>query len=58
MTFKKDYNELLLHLLRMLVKDVLHFQGTLSRSRSPHLTCIEIKVADLQHKVRKLYPIS
>ncbi|KAJ1685627.1 hypothetical protein LUZ63_017017 [Rhynchospora breviuscula] len=53
MTYKKDYNELLLHLLRTLVKDVLHFHGTLSRSRSPHLTQIEIKVADLQHKAQE-----
>lgn len=56
MTYKKDYNELLLHLLCMLVNDVLHFQRTLSRSRTSNLTRIEIKVSDLQNKVRELCP--
>ncbi|RRT55855.1 hypothetical protein B296_00027311 [Ensete ventricosum] len=30
MTFKKDFNELLLHLLRILVKDALHFEEIVS----------------------------
>lgn len=51
MTFKKDYNELLLLLLRTLVKDALHFEEIMSGSTS-HLTHIEVKVEDLKNKVK------
>lgn len=50
MTFKKDYNELLLLLLRTLVKDALHFEEIMSGSTS-HLTHVEVKVEDLKNKV-------
>ena len=53
MTFKKDYNELLLHLLRGLVKDALHFEEIVSGSSSG-LTHIDVKVEELQSKVMKL----
>ncbi|KQJ88707.1 hypothetical protein BRADI_4g20640v3 [Brachypodium distachyon] len=46
MTYKKDYNELLLLLLRTLVKDVLHFEEIMSGSTT-RLTHIEVKVDDL-----------
>ena len=53
MTFKKDYNELLLYLLRGLVKDALHFEEIVSGSSSglPH---IDVKVEELQSKVMEL----
>lgn len=51
MTFKKDYNELLLHLLRILVKDALYFEEIVSGS-TRHLTHIEVKVDELRTKVR------
>ena len=50
MTFKKDYNELLLYLLRELVKNALHFEEIVSGSTS-RLTQIDVKVEDLQSKV-------
>jgi DNA replication licensing factor MCM2 len=50
MTFKKDYNELLLLLLRTLVKDALHFEEIMSGSTS-RLTHVEVKVEDLRNKV-------
>lgn len=50
MTFKKDYNELLLHLLCELVKNALHFEEIVSGSTSG-LTYIDVKVEDLQFKV-------
>ncbi|RVW71512.1 DNA replication licensing factor MCM2 [Vitis vinifera] len=51
MTFKKDYNELLLYLLRGLVKDALHFEEIVSGSSSglPH---IDVKVEELQSKAQ------
>jgi DNA replication licensing factor MCM2 len=51
MTFKKDYNELLLLLLRTLVKDALHFEEIVSGSTS-RLTHVEVKVEDLKNKVK------
>ncbi|KAL8153547.1 hypothetical protein V2J09_011307 [Rumex salicifolius] len=51
MTFKKDYNELLLHLLRGLVKDALHFEQIVSGSTSG-LTHIDVKVDELQNKAQ------
>ncbi|XP_008798359.1 DNA replication licensing factor MCM2 [Phoenix dactylifera] len=52
MTFKKDYNELLLHLLRVLVKDALHFEEIVSGTTS-HLTHIEVKVEELRSKAQE-----
>lgn len=51
MTHKRDFNELVLHLLRGLVKDALRVQEMVSRPnhRSTH---IEIKIDDLEAKVR------
>lgn len=51
MTFKKDYNELLLYLLRELVKNALNFEKIVTGSTT-HLTHIEVKVDDLSNKVR------
>ena len=49
MTFKKDFNGIVLHLLRQLVKDALHFQEILSGSTvNDH---IDVKVEELQNKV-------
>lgn len=50
MTFKKDFNELLLYLLRDLVKNALHFEEIVSGSTSG-LTDINVKLEDLQSKV-------
>jgi hypothetical protein len=50
MTYKKDYNELLLLLLRTLVKDALHFEEIVSGSTS-RLTHLEVKMEDLKNKV-------
>lgn len=52
MTFKKDYNELLLHLLRGLVKDALHFEEIVSGSTT-NLTHVDVKVEELQHKAHE-----
>uniref|UniRef100_J3N8E2 DNA replication licensing factor MCM2 n=1 Tax=Oryza brachyantha TaxID=4533 RepID=J3N8E2_ORYBR len=52
MTYKKDYNELLLLLLRTLVKDVLHFEEIVSGPTS-RLTHIEVKVDDLKNKAQE-----
>lgn len=53
MTFKRDYNELLLHLLRGLVKDALHFEEIVSGSISG-LTHIDVKVDELRSKVHAI----
>ena len=50
MTFKKDYNRLLLELLRELVKNALHFEEIVSGSSS-RLNHIDVKIVDLQNKV-------
>ena len=50
MTFKKDFNELLMHLLRILVKDALHFEEIVSGTTA-RLTHIEVKVEELRNKV-------
>lgn len=52
MTFKKDFNELLLHFLRVLVKEALHFEEIMSGSTAS-LTHIEVKIEELRNKVRK-----
>lgn len=51
MTFKKDYNELLLYLLRGLVKDALHFEEIVSGSSSG-LTQVDVKVEELRVKAQ------
>eukprot|EP01018_Ginkgo_biloba_P017870 Gb_10893 [translate_table: standard] len=51
-TYKKDYNELLLHLLRGLVKDILRFEELMTGTR-PHLTQVEVKVEDLRNKAQE-----
>ena len=53
MTFKKDYIELLLYLLRGLVKDALHLEEIVF-GLSSRLTHIDVKVEELQSKVVKL----
>ncbi|PQM35481.1 DNA replication licensing factor MCM2 [Prunus yedoensis var. nudiflora] len=60
MTFKKDYNNVLLHLLRQLVKDAIHFEEIVSGSSSA-LTHIDVRVGDLQrmaqeHEILDLKP--
>ncbi|XP_062073862.1 DNA replication licensing factor MCM2 [Humulus lupulus] len=52
MTFKKDFNEFLLHLLRELVKNALHFEEIVSGTTSG-LTHIDVKVEDLQIKAQE-----
>ncbi|KAJ7969369.1 DNA helicase [Quillaja saponaria] len=52
MTFKKDYNELLLYLLQDLVKNALHFEEIVSGS-TLGLTHIQVKVEDLQSKAQE-----
>ncbi|PKA56856.1 DNA replication licensing factor MCM3 like 1 [Apostasia shenzhenica] len=52
MTFKRDYNELLLHLLRVLVKDALHFEELMSGSTA-HLTHVQVKVEELKNKAQE-----
>ncbi|GAB4845759.1 hypothetical protein Ancab_039166 [Ancistrocladus abbreviatus] len=51
MTFKKDYNELVLCLLNGLVKDALRFEEIVSGSTSG-LIHIDVKIEELQHKVK------
>ncbi|KAM3410567.1 hypothetical protein ACQJBY_002657 [Aegilops geniculata] len=52
MTYKKDYNELLLLLLRTLVKEALHFEEIVSGSTA-RLTHVEVKVDDLKNKAQE-----
>lgn len=52
MTFKKDYNELLLLLLRTLVKDAVHFEEIMAGSAS-RLTHVEVKLEDLRNKAQE-----
>ncbi|KAI3967320.1 hypothetical protein MKW92_034780 [Papaver armeniacum] len=51
MTFKKDHNGILIHMLRELVKDALHFEELVNGSTAG-LTQIEVKVEELQSKAR------
>ena len=53
MTLKKDYIELLLYLLRGLVKDAMHLEEIVF-GLSSRLTYIDVKVEELQSKVMKL----
>lgn len=50
MIFKKDFNGIVLHLLRTLVKDTLQFEEIVSGSTSK-LPYVEVKVDELQSKV-------
>ena len=47
MSFKQDYNELLLKILRGLVKDAIHFEEIVSGSAAD-LDHIVVKVGELQ----------
>ncbi|KAI3898319.1 hypothetical protein MKX03_002976 [Papaver bracteatum] len=49
MTFKKDHNGILIHMLRELVKDALHFEELVNGSTAG-LTQIEVKVEELRSK--------
>lgn len=50
MTFKKDFNGIVMHLLQELVKDALRFEEFGSGSTA-NLSHIDVKVEDLQNKV-------
>lgn len=50
MTYKKDFNAIILHLLRGLVKDALQFEEIVSGSAA-NLDHIDVKVEELQSKV-------
>ena len=52
MTFKKDCNELLVYLLRVLVKDAINFEEIVSGSTA-RLTQIEVKAEELRGNVFK-----
>ncbi|KAL9325671.1 hypothetical protein ACSQ67_006316 [Phaseolus vulgaris] len=52
MTFKKDYNELLLYILRELVKNALHFEEIVTGSTSG-ITYVDVKVDDLSNKAQE-----
>eukprot|EP00249_Psilotum_nudum_P028835 c38786_g1_i1 orf=143-2887(+) len=52
MTYKRDFNELLLHLLRVLVKDTLRFEELMGGSHA-RVTRVEVKVEDLEAKARE-----
>ncbi|KAK9120279.1 hypothetical protein Scep_018372 [Stephania cephalantha] len=51
MTFKKEYNDFLLYLLRGLVRDALHFEELVNGS-SARLNYIEVKIEELQNKAQ------
>lgn len=50
MTFKKDYNDLLLFILSNLVQNALHFEEIITGSVAV-LTHIDVRVDDLYNKV-------
>ncbi|URE31407.1 DNA replication licensing factor [Musa troglodytarum] len=52
MAFKKDFNEVLLHLLRILVKDALHFEEIVSGTAA-RFTRIGEKVEELRNKAQE-----
>lgn len=56
MTFKKDYNDMLIYILRGLVNNALQFEGIATGSIS-NLTHIDVKVDDLYAKAQE-YDIS
>ncbi|KAJ0740531.1 putative DNA helicase [Helianthus annuus] len=49
MTFKKDFNGIVLHLLNQLVKEALRLEEIVSGSRRD-VTHVDVKVADLQNR--------
>ncbi|KAK9117759.1 hypothetical protein Sjap_016706 [Stephania japonica] len=51
MTFKKEYNDFLLYLLRGLVRDALHFEE-LVNGPCARLNYIEVKIEELQNKAQ------
>ncbi|XP_024528679.1 DNA replication licensing factor MCM2 isoform X1 [Selaginella moellendorffii] len=52
MTYKRDFNELLLHLLRGLVKDALRFDELMTMP-GPRLSVVHVKITDLEAKARE-----
>lgn len=52
MTYKRDFNELLLYLLRGLVKDAIRYQEYLSRSRET-ADYVDVKLEDLEARARE-----
>lgn len=50
MVFKRDFNGVVLHLLRELVKDALQFEEIMSGSAA-NISYIDVKVVELQSKV-------
>ncbi|AES91988.2 putative DNA helicase [Medicago truncatula] len=52
MTFKKDYNDMLIYILRGLVTNALHLEDILTGSTSS-LTHVDIKVDDLSFKAQE-----
>lgn len=50
MIFKKDFNGIVLHLLRGLVKDSLHFEDIVTGSTA-NLSYVDVKVEELRSKV-------
>ncbi|KAL2635726.1 hypothetical protein R1flu_007205 [Riccia fluitans] len=53
MTYKREFNELVLYLLRGLVKDALRFEELVSRFSTPRLTQVTIKMDELEAKARE-----
>lgn len=53
MTFKKDFNAIVLYMLNQMVKEALRFEEIVSGSRK-EVTHIDLKVDDLQNKVLHL----
>ena len=51
-TYKKDYNSLLLVLLKELVKNALKFEEIITGSNSGLSSSIEVKIEELQTKVK------
>ncbi|CAA7396009.1 unnamed protein product [Spirodela intermedia] len=52
LTFKRDHNELLLFLLRVLVKEALHYEEIISGA-GDRLAHIQVKVEDLRSKAQE-----
>ncbi|CDY64414.1 BnaC08g46630D [Brassica napus] len=52
-TYKKDYNSLLLVLLKELVKNALKFEEIITGSNSGGLSSIEVKIEELQTKANE-----
>ncbi|XP_051122659.1 DNA replication licensing factor MCM2 [Andrographis paniculata] len=50
MIFKKDFNAIVLHLLRILVKEALHLEEIVTGSAAANLPYVDVKVEELQSK--------